>query len=298
VRDWLLANNFSVYGGGHLVWPAWKWMPPQVKTDYEAHVAAKGEAAAREWLRAEVRQQIRDVVSANRGKISAYNVVNETRSSRDLLQILGQDELVEWFKVAREADPEAVLFINENAIERPGEKADIYANTIQFLLDRKAPLDAIGLQGHTGAGSIEDFEVGLARFGKFGLPVEITEFDTVTPDEQFQADFTRDFMTICFAEPSIRAFVMWGYWDGQHWLSDAPIYYRDWSLKPSGQFYKDLVFNQWWTNVQGTSDNKGNYKTRAFLGDYTVTASLGGKTRVVQTQLGREGRTLTLALAP
>ena len=82
------------------------------------------------------------------------------------------------------------------------------------------------------------------------------------------------------AQPSALAggFMMWGFWDGSKFGPSAPIYDDDWTVKPSGEVYRDLVFNEWWTEESGTTDNEGRYTTRAFFGDYTVTVTVGGDT--------------------
>jgi hypothetical protein len=40
---------------------------------------------------------------------------------------------------------------------------------------------------------------------------------------------------------------------------------------PQALAYRDLVFNQWWTQASGKADKDGIFKTRAFYGDYTIT---------------------------
>jgi hypothetical protein len=85
------------------------------------------------------------------------------------------------------------------------------------------------------------------RYAEFGS-INITEFDASVDDEQLQADMTRDYLTVCFSHPAVANFIMWGFWDGQHWRKNATIFRKDWSLKPSGNVYRDLVFKQWWTD--------------------------------------------------
>lgn len=296
--DWLRANGFTIHGGGHLVWPGWRHLPRSLKAEYDRRVAGDGAEPAREWLRRRVRDHVREIVSTARGRVDAWNVVNETRGNRDLLDILGREEMVEWFRIARQADPAARLFINENSVERPGPQADLYEQEIRFLQGKGAPLDAVGLQGHVGANSsIPQMEKALDQFARLGLPLEITEFDTVTPDEELQAAFTRDYLTLVFSHPATHAFVMWGFWDAQHWLNDAPIYYRDWSLKPCGKAYLDLVRGQWWTNATLRSDRRGRAAVRGFLGDYQITVSApNGSVKTVPVRLAKPGATVELRL--
>jgi hypothetical protein len=48
---------------------------------------------------------------------------------------------------------------------------------------------------------------------------------------------------------------------------------KDWTPTPQGLAYRDLVFNQWWTQISGKADNKGIFKTHAFYGDYLITSN-------------------------
>lgn len=81
----------------------------------------------------------------------------------------------------------------------------------------------------------------------------------------------RDILTITFAHPSQKGFLMWGFWDGAHWLGNAPLFREDWSLKPSGAAFIDQVFHQWWTDTTGLTNAAGNYSTRGFKGTYRIT---------------------------
>ena len=54
------------------------------------------------------------------------------------------------------------------------------------------------------------------------------------------------------------------------------MFRRDWSLKPNGGAYEDLVFKQWWTNADGKTATSGTFTTRGFLGDYEIEVSSPG----------------------
>ena len=51
---------------------------------------------------------------------------------------------------------------------------------------------------------------------------------------------------------------MWGFWDGAHWKNNAPLYRRDWSLKPAGAAYRDLVLKTWRTDASGKTGADGD----------------------------------------
>src|SRR5258707_10160183 len=54
---------------------------------------------------------------------------------------------------------------------------------------------------------------------------------------------------------------------------------RDWSTKPNYDVWNDLVYKQWWTDVQGTTGADGTYQVRGFLGTYDVDVTVNGQTR-------------------
>ena len=136
---------------------------------------------------------------------------------------------------------------------------------------------------------MEELLKRLDRFAAFGKELEITEFDINTPDEVTQADYTRDFMTAAFSCPQVKAFLLWGFWEGAHWRPNGAMLRRDWSPKPNDQVYEDLVFKKWWTNADGQTDDQGTYTTRGFLGDYDIEVQAGGKTRTVSATLSKDG---------
>jgi hypothetical protein len=75
------------------------------------------------------------------------------------------------------------------------------------------------------------------------------------------------------------------------------MYRRDWSIKPNGEVWKDLVFNQWWTNAEGTTNASGRYKVRGFLGGYEVEVNHNGVTKTFPATLTRKGLVLKVTLA-
>lgn len=205
--------------------------------------------------------------------------------------------LVDWFKIAREVEPTLPLYLNDfNNLTADQKHTDNFERTAKLLLEKGAPLSGLGFQGHGNALSIPKVQANFERFAKLGVPLMVTEFDIVTPDEPLQADWTRDLMTLTFAQPSSSGFMLWGFWDGKHWLGDAPLFYPDWTLKPSGKAWVDLVFGAWKTDVTAQSGADGVYQTRGFLGDYEITVSKGGKTKTLKTTLPRAGQSVRVVL--
>ena len=283
VIDWLRQNGVQVRGH-NLVWPSWN------NTNVKAAQDARNDPAA---LAKVITDHITETTQALGGKLVDWDVINETFTNHDFMDILGRHAMVDWFNAAHAADPKAKLYINDfNIIE--GEDTphqDDYAATIKYLIDQGAPVDGIGLQSHFPARvtPMDELFKRLDRFAAFNKELEVTEFDINTNDEGTQADYTRDFMTAVFSYPQFKAFIMWGFWEGAHWRPSGAMLRRDWSEKPNAQAYNDLVFKKWWTNATGKTSGQGTYTTRGFLGDYEIEVKAGGKSRTQHVTLGKDG---------
>jgi GH35 family endo-1,4-beta-xylanase len=288
--DWLRESGLKVRGH-NLVWPSWN------NTNVKAALDAKADPAA---LAKVITDHIAETTAAFRGRLVDWDVINETFTNHDFMDILGRHAMVDWFKAARAGDPAAKLYINDFNILEGEDKAhqDDYAATIQYLIEQGAPVDGIGLQSHFPARvtPIDELMKRFDRFAAFGRELEITEFDIDTSDEATQTDYTRDFMTAAFSQPSVKAFVMWGFWEGAHWKPRGAMLRRDWSLKPNAEAYQDLVFKRWWTNADGKTAESGTFATRGFLGDYEIEVKAGGKSKTIRASLPKEGAAVECVL--
>jgi hypothetical protein len=115
-------------------------------------------------------------------------------------------------------------------------------------------------------------------------------------DEKLQADYTRDLMTAVFSHPSASGIVMWGFWDPKHWLGNAPLYRKDWTLKPAGEAWMDLVFHQWWTNTAAMTDSSGKCAVRGFLGEYEIDVKRGPAAVSAKAKLTAGGASIQVVL--
>ncbi|MFI7063716.1 endo-1,4-beta-xylanase [Kribbella sp. NPDC050124] len=294
--DWLRDRGKDVHGHT-LVWGSWGLMPPDVQQ-------LAGDPAA---LRKRIDDHITDEVSSLKGRIDAWDVVNEPYSEHNVTDILGQHEIARWFRLARQADPKARLLLNEyDILEKNGwtkRKQDYLYNLVSSLRAQGAPIDALGIQGHftdLQPTPPEDLLPILDRYSALGLPIEITEFDvagrsTTSVDEQLQADYTRDFLTTMFSHPKVDAVSTFGLWQANIWHPMAALYRTDWSAKPNAQVWRDLIYRQWWTNAQGTTNAAGSYTARGFLGDYLVTVTVNGVTKQQRVAMPTNGgKTVTI----
>ena len=283
---WLRAHGLSVRGH-NLVWQSPSYLPADVPKRF-------GDPAA---LRRRILDHITGEVSALKGRCVEWDVVNEPVENHALTDILGRHAIVDWYEAAHRADPAARLFINENGItdDLGADKhtIDTYDGWISYLLAQGAPLGGIGIESHFNELLTPPSKVYavLDRFARHGIPLEITEFDTSVPDPKLQADYLRDYLTICFSHPAVEGFLMWGFWAGDHWRPEAALWTRDWRLTPSGRVWEELVGHRWRTDTRGETDGRGVYRTRGFLGDYAITVTWAGRTRTVKAALTRSGTT-------
>jgi GH35 family endo-1,4-beta-xylanase len=233
---------------------------------------------------------VRDHVTALKGLVSNYDVTNELFGSKFVeSRFAGNDQayidyLADIYKLVKEIDPTVTTVYNECDLDGPGRAR--FEQLVSGIRSRGGQIDMVGIQGHVGAldGGPEAWLKLFDRIAAMGVKLQITEFDAkigdvrTTASETLAADITRDFLTAAYSHPAMEGFIMWGFWDREHWLGDAPIYRTDWSLKPSGYVWRDMLFNQWWTDVTAKSNSAGVASTRGFLGDYVVTVTLNGKT--------------------
>lgn len=270
--DWFAQRGIAMRGHV-LLWPSWQYLPESVRK-------TKADPAA---LREMTRARIAEMVTLTIGRFHDWDVINEPYAHHDLMDVLGDEVMVDWFKQAHAIDPGVTLFLNDYAGLAAGgmntQHKDHFEKTARFLKDQGAPIGGIGLQCHFGW-SVTPPELALKeldRWGALGLEIHLTEFDIDTTDEQLQADYTRDLLTLAFSHPSVTAIMTWGFWEGRHWRPDAALFRKDWSIKPNGKAWLDLTTREWWTDVTGETDSAGQFHPRGFFGDYEVTVRLDGK---------------------
>jgi endo-1,4-beta-xylanase len=240
------ARQHQMAVRGHvLVWdlqmPAW---------------VTNGEFSRQEWIQI-LCTHIKSVVGHYRGQIYAWDVVNEAVNQEGTLRNtfwmrkLGPEHIAMAFQWAREADPDAKLFYNDNGGEGLNAKSQgIYA-LVQGLQHTGVPIDGVGMQMHTALGSApstEDLSANMLRLGKLGLEIHITEMDVRIQNSTSnlqtnlaeQADDYREVLSVCLSASNCKAFLTWGLTDRYSWIPaftgkpDAPLLYdKDGLPKPA-----------------------------------------------------------------
>jgi endo-1,4-beta-xylanase len=146
----------------------------------------EGKQVTKEVLLQRLKDHITTVVNRYKGKIYAWDVVNEaidddsTKFLRNSLwyQICGDDFIVKSFEYAHAADPKAKLFYNDYNTERPEKRERVY-RLLKKLVDAKVPIDGVGIQAHWSIyePSKADLEKTIKEFSSLGLKVQVTELD-------------------------------------------------------------------------------------------------------------------------
>jgi endo-1,4-beta-xylanase len=67
-------------------------------------------------MRKRIDDHIADEATALRGKLVEWDVLNEPFTNHAIQDVLDNDEMIRWFKLARAADPDAVLLLNDYPI--------------------------------------------------------------------------------------------------------------------------------------------------------------------------------------
>jgi GH35 family endo-1,4-beta-xylanase len=297
IATWWLVDQGIDLRGHVAIWQ--RFGTGALPDSIERVVREDGVDAAPEVRRRSL-DHIEDIVGHYAGNFEKWEVVNEQIDRHRLTDVLNPDDspqrapaLLEWFDTTKRADGDARLLLNENKIITGDAEAhkSAYEELIGFLLDNEAALGGVGVQGHTpnadAARSPHQLLDTFDRFGAFGVPLAVTEFDTYGEGwgEKEQAEYLRQVMKVAFGHPAVSGFSIWGFYDGVHWQNNAPLFREDWSPKPGYDVYTDLVFDQWWTDKQGRTEQSGEYTTRVFLGTHDIAAAIDGRTATATVTL-------------
>ncbi|RKR81457.1 endo-1,4-beta-xylanase [Mucilaginibacter gracilis] len=147
---------------------------------------ADGNQVTKAVLLQRLKNHITTVVNRYKGKIYAWDVVNEaidddsTKFLRNSTwyKICGEDFIIKAFEYAHEADPNAILFYNDYNTERPEKRERVY-KLLKKLIDAHVPINAVGLQAHWSVyePTPAELRTEIKRFASLGLKIQFTEVD-------------------------------------------------------------------------------------------------------------------------
>lgn len=152
------------------------------------HYDEQGNLVSPEVLKKRMREHIFTIVNHFRGRIDAWDVVNEafeddgTPRKSLFYQILGSDYIPLAFQYAHEADPTAELYYNDFSMNK-ATKVEGVANFFRPLIKQGLPITAIGMQGHmilednTDNRLIKQYEHSIETIASLGIPTFFSELD-------------------------------------------------------------------------------------------------------------------------
>jgi endo-1,4-beta-xylanase len=211
------------------------------------------------WTPEEAREQLRDhittVVTHFRGRVAAWDVLNEaiegdgSRRTTFWSENVGPDYIETAFRLAHEADPDAELFYNDYGMEGINAKSNAAFEMLEDFVERGVPVHGVGFQSHFTAGQLPsrgELLQNFARFADLGLRIHITELDIRmrTPasaqDLQTQANDYARVVDVCLETPACDMIVLWGFTDAASWIpgtfqgwGQALIFDEDYDPKPA-----------------------------------------------------------------
>lgn len=143
-------------------------------------------AGTKEEVLQRLKDHIKEVVGHYKGKVYAWDVVNEALSDNpsEFLRkapwydICGEEVIEKAFIWAHEVDPDAKLFYNDYNLEDPVKREKAY-KLVKKLKDKGVPIHGIGIQGHWTLSwpTPKMLEDSIKRFSELGVEIHITEFD-------------------------------------------------------------------------------------------------------------------------
>ncbi len=217
-------------------------------------LSSDGKKNDKGWTRKEaleiMKSHITNVMKHFKGKVKEWDVVNECldddqsiiRTNPDAYTLrqnvwqraIGDDYIDSAFVYARQADPTALLYLNDYDVEMQGKaKAVAFYNIVKRLQQHGIPIDGVGLQCHFSVGDVDSvkFERTIRRFGDDGLKCIITELDmgvgsTSAKDLEEQARNYRVVTDIMLNNANCPSMVIWGIKDNDSWRSGSnPLLY-------------------------------------------------------------------------
>lgn len=236
-----------------------------------AWVFKDGEAtASKELVLQRLRTHITAVMTHFKGKVYAWDVVNEAiddggsiYKSTQWYNICGEDFIFEAFKAARAADPDVKLFYNDYSEVNPAKRDKIY--NLAVKLKEQNLIDGVGLQSHWNVDypSASLLNDALNKYKLLGLEIQITELDvSVYPSnsdpyspytqvfEQKQvAAYHRYFEKFRTFKDDITSVTFWNLADDASWLDNFPVSGRknypllfDVNLNPKAAYFDIIDF--------------------------------------------------------
>ncbi|WP_030618929.1 endo-1,4-beta-xylanase [Streptomyces achromogenes] len=211
-------------------------------------------------LRTAMNNHITQVMQHYKGKIYAWDVVNEAfqdgtsgaRRSSPFQDKLGNGFIEEAFRTARTADPDAKLCYNDYNTDGVNAKSNAVYAMVKDFKARGVPIDCVGFQSHFNSASPvpSDYQANLQRFADLGVDVQITELD-IEGSGTAQAGNYANVVKACLAVTRCTGITVWGITDKYSWRSSGTplLFDSNYAAKPA---YTSVL-----TTLGGTGSGDG-----------------------------------------
>ena len=264
IVDFAIKNKIRVHGTS-LIWHEFSGLN-WVKN-------FKGDSIAWEIM---FKNHIQTVVKHYKGKIKSWDVVNEPFHEDGTLRVeeevkgdnpgsiwalhLGKDYIARAFQYAHEADPAALLFLNDFDLQysKYQKKIDAIVNLTKDFKKRGIPINGLGIQMHIGiSAKNEEIASGLFQLAATGLLIHISEVSILVSDwkrntslvfsdelQKKQSDKYK-FIAQVYKQsipPNQRyGITLWGVGDANSWIMPA-FNLRDWPLLFDSTYRKKRAY--------------------------------------------------------
>ncbi|RMB64156.1 hypothetical protein EAX61_01905 [Dokdonia sinensis] len=270
--DKLKADGISVKGHV-LIWPGFQYNPASIKKLKNDPVK----------LEKAIKSHVYNILDATEGKVTHWDVANETYTNKDFQNILGSEELLyDGFRILRNRQPNVSRFTNEYGIISKGgidtQKQQWYYDYIKRVdTNTNGAVQGIGIQSHMGTDLTPPEKVLslLSYYASLGKRISISEFTMDETDPKIREQYTRDFMIATFSHPNVSEFLFWGFQDDDG-RGKVDIYEADESIGEMGKAYFSLVNGDWKTTLSRKLNEQGAISDRGFYGLYTYKVLVDG----------------------
>ncbi|KAF5318025.1 hypothetical protein D9619_012023 [Psilocybe cf. subviscida] len=213
--NWAVSNG-KLIRGHTLVWHA--QLPDWVKNVND-----------RSTLTTIIQNHVSGVAGRFKGKIydsirrMQWDVVNECLNEDGSLRssvfynVLGESFVTVAFQAAKQADPSAVLYINDYNLDSPNAKSRGMVALVKRINANSRIIEAVGTQMHLQANASGGVQSVLELLATTGLPVAITELDIVNAA-------SNDYVAVakaCLAVSACVGITSWGVSDADSWISSS-----------------------------------------------------------------------------
>ncbi|XP_020532391.1 endo-1,4-beta-xylanase 5-like isoform X3 [Jatropha curcas] len=246
------------------------WDDPKYQPEWVKNISS-------DELRESAAKRINSVVPRYKGKLIAWDVMNENLHFSFFEDKLGKDASSVYFALAHQLDPGTMLFMNEyNTIENCGDEAANPVNYIRKFQEilsypgNEKILAGIGVQGHFGSDqpNLAYMRASLDILASSGLPIWLTEVDVRRGPNQ--AEYMEQVLREGYSHPGVEGIIMF-VGPAIAGFNVTTLADKDFKNTPSGDVVDKLIDEWKFKTTEIKPDSEGSFEVSLFHGDYDIT---------------------------